>query len=100
MTRTELNRVQIYLRSTFGNPEIRLKPGRTRDGMCEVLLGEEFIATLHRDEDEGEVSFTLTMSILDIDLPELPDDTPQPVAAPAKPVAVEHKRTRKITRPQ
>ena len=97
MTRSELNRVQIYLRKTCGHPEVTLKPGRTRDGMAEVMLGDEFIGTLHRDEDEGEVSFTFTMSILEEDLPELPNMAPQPVAS-ARPVVVEQKRPRRVAK--
>ena len=30
----------------------------------EVYVAEEFIGVLHKDEDEGEVSYTLMMSIL------------------------------------
>ena len=92
MTSNELTRVQAYLRKTFGNDNLTLKPGRTRDGMAEVLLGEEFIATLHRDEDEGEVSYTLTMSILDIDLPAATE------AAPTRAPTVERKRPRRVAK--
>jgi hypothetical protein len=39
--------------------------------MVEVYLGDEFIGTLFRDEDEGEVSYAFSMAILDFDLPTL-----------------------------
>ena len=90
MTKSELQCVQSYLRQTFGNATITLKPGRTRDGMAEVFIGDEFIGTLHRDEDEGEVSYAFSMAILDVDLPAAPV---QP-AAPTTTVTVEHKRPR------
>jgi hypothetical protein len=34
-----------------------------------VLIGDEFIGTLHRDDEEGEVSYALTITILQEDLP-------------------------------
>jgi len=34
-----------------------------------VQIGEEFVGVLHRDDDEGEVSYSLLMSILEEDLP-------------------------------
>ena len=36
--------------------------------MAEVYIKNEFVGTLYRDEDEGEVSFDFNMSIIDIDL--------------------------------
>ena len=71
MTRKEIDQLQAYLRKMFSNPRIQLKPGKTKDGMLEVLVGDEFIGTIHRDEDEGEVSYAFSMAILDIDLPEV-----------------------------
>jgi hypothetical protein len=35
----------------------------------EVAIAGEFIGVLHRDEDEGEVSYALSISILEEDLP-------------------------------
>jgi hypothetical protein len=34
-----------------------------------VTVAGEFIGVLYRDEDEGEVSFSLNISILEEDLP-------------------------------
>jgi hypothetical protein len=36
-----------------------------------VRIRDEFFGTLHRDEDEGEVSFSLHISILEEDLPKV-----------------------------
>jgi hypothetical protein len=69
MTRTETLRVQRYLREQFGNENFVLKERRPADGTAEVLLGDEFIGVVYRDEDEGEVSFAFHMTILDMDLP-------------------------------
>ena len=50
----------------FGS-DFRLKLSKAKDS-AEVYLHDEFIATIYKDEDDGEISYTLTMSILDIDL--------------------------------
>ncbi|HSK39135.1 MAG TPA: DUF3126 family protein, partial [Arenibaculum sp.] len=35
----------------------------------EVRIGDEFIGVLHRDEEEGEISYSLLITILEEDLP-------------------------------
>ena len=69
MNASEIARIQAYLRKTFGNDRIAIDPPAKRGAPIEVRIGEEFIATLHRDEDEGEVSYALHMTILEEDLP-------------------------------
>nr|WP_279347252.1 DUF3126 family protein [Govania unica] len=59
--------MQKYMNDLFGTRGIRVKKGRTT-GAAEVEMKDEFIGTIYRDEDEGEVSYSFTMSILDIDL--------------------------------
>ena len=36
--------------------------------MVELLVRDEFLATITKEVDEGEVSYNLTMAILDIDI--------------------------------
>ncbi|MCH8861925.1 MAG: DUF3126 family protein [Proteobacteria bacterium] len=71
MNATEIARVQKYLRETFDNNQLKLIKRGDTDDSVEVLLGEEFIGVVYRDEDEGEVSYPFHMSILQMDLPEL-----------------------------
>ena len=73
---TEIARVRAYLRATLGNDRIHIDPPARKGGSVEVRVGDDFIGTLHKDEDEGEVSFALTISILEEDLPNV---------APARP---------------
>jgi hypothetical protein len=73
MRTTEIARVQAYLRQTFSNNRITVPPVMKADAPIEVYIGDEFIGVLHRDEDEGEVSYSLVMTILDMDLPPLPE---------------------------
>lgn len=69
MTPNEIARIQDYLRSTFGNSRIAIDLPRKRSAPIEVRIGEEFIGVLHRDDDEGEVSYSLLITILEEDLP-------------------------------
>ena len=68
MNNDEIIRVQTYLRLKFQNDMLTLKRG-VKDDMVEVYLEDEFIGTLFRDEDEGEVSYDFNMAILEFDLP-------------------------------
>lgn len=68
--RTEINKLQDYLRRKFGNQTIKLQPNMRRKEMVEVMIGDEQIGTLYKDVDEGETSYTVTISILDVDLEE------------------------------
>ena len=69
MNKSEMARLQKYLRDKFGTERIALslKPGK--DAFIEVSLGGEFIGTIYRDEEDGEVSYAFTMTILEMDLP-------------------------------
>ena len=70
MTEIEVQKLQKYLRSKFNNDNFRLVSRIKAQDSLEVYLGEEFIGTLYRDEEEGEVSYDFNMAILEIDLPE------------------------------
>lgn len=69
MNDTDVARVQAYLRATLGNDRLRIEVPKKKGATVEVFVGEDFLGTLHRDDDEGEVSFSLHISILDEDLP-------------------------------
>ena len=67
MKNEEIVSVQDYLRKKFQCPAIIVKQGAKPD-MVEVLVKEEFIGTITRDDEEGEVSYNFSMAILDFDL--------------------------------
>lgn len=69
MEAQDIGRLQHYLRGVFGNNRLSVKPPARPNAPVEVYVGEEFLGTLHRDDDEGEVSFAFTMAILEEDLP-------------------------------
>ena len=70
MEKSEIRRVEKYLRNTFrlDTIEVRARPQKTDS--AEVYIGDEFIGVMFRDDEEGEVSYAFQMAILDIDLPE------------------------------
>ncbi|WP_341992548.1 DUF3126 family protein [Azorhizobium sp. AG788] len=68
MEKTEIERVQRYLRTLFGNPQIKVTPRHKKKDSAEVYLGEEFIGVLFKDEEDDELSYNFQMAILDSDL--------------------------------
>lgn len=68
MDANERAQLQKFMRSRFKTPnlEIRARPRKTDS--AEVYIGDEFIGVISRDEDEGELSWHFTMSILEEDL--------------------------------
>ena len=80
MNHSEIARVQAHLRKLFDNNRIGVVPPAKPGQPVEVKVGEEFVGVVHRDEDEGEISFSLVVSILEEDLPPVAE-----VAAPPRP---------------
>ena len=68
MDKNELERLENYLQRTFGSKALNVKPQPKKADMAEVFLGDEFIATLYRENEDGELSYQFQMAILDIDL--------------------------------
>ena len=64
----EIMRLEAYLQTTFGNERISLKPRKTKDSV-EMLINGEFIGTIYKDDEDGELSYDLNMAILEMDLP-------------------------------
>jgi hypothetical protein len=64
----DIPKLQAYLRKTFRCDALKVVMHPRKKDMAEVSVGDEFIATLHRDEDDGEVSYQFQMAILDVDL--------------------------------
>jgi hypothetical protein len=69
MTSADIARVEAYLRTTLGGRRIHIRVPRNQSASVEVMADDEFLGTLHRDEEDGEVSFSLHITILEEDLP-------------------------------
>ena len=76
MTPSDIERVQTYLRRLFGTDQIKIVPPTRKGLSTEIAVKDEIVGTLHKDVDDGETSYSLTMTILEEDLP------PAPKAAP------------------
>lgn len=70
LDKTEIKRIEAYLREKFRLPSITVTKRPQKDNSCEVNIGDEFIGVIFKDEEDGEVSYAFQMAILDIDLPE------------------------------
>ncbi len=71
VTPNDTARVQAYLQRKFNNNLFRLVRRPQAADSVEVLLGDEFIGVVYKDDDEGELSFSFTMCMLEEDLPHL-----------------------------
>ena len=78
MQPADIARVESYLRKTVGSDRIRIVTPTSHGGSIELWAGSEFLGTVHRDDEDGEVSYSVQITILDEDLPE---------AAPQRPTA-------------
>lgn len=70
-TAEEMSTLQKYLHKKFGHSGFALKMRGKANDSAEVLLNGEFIALIYKNVEDGETSFDLTMSILDIDLEDI-----------------------------
>ena len=68
MTPDEISKVQSYLRRTLDTDVISLQAPSKLTAPIEVYAQDEFIGVLHRDEEDGEVSYDLHISVLAEDL--------------------------------
>jgi hypothetical protein len=64
----ERKRVEAYLRRRLGAKDLEVRPRPRKADSSEVYVGDEFIGILSRDDEEGELSWHFTMSILEMDL--------------------------------
>ena len=64
----EIARVQEYLRKSLSNNRVVIPAPKGADAPVEVYIADEFVGVLYKDEDEGETSYTLMMTILEMDL--------------------------------
>lgn len=77
MTPTDIARVQTYLRRLLGSDRVTLVPPARKGMSVEIAVQDEVIGTIHRDDEEGEVSYAVNIIVLEEDLP------PAPAAAAA-----------------
>lgn len=69
MTPSEITRVETYLRRVLGNARIAIPVPKRKGASVEVTIDDEFLGTIHRDDEDGEVSYAMHITILEEDLP-------------------------------
>jgi len=67
MEREEILRLEAYLKEKL-HPGLRLLARDKVNDSVEVYLGAEFLAVVYKDEDEGETSYQLMMTVLKEDI--------------------------------
>lgn len=70
LDKTELAKIERFLRRTFANTSIRVVPRPRKADSAEVFVGEEFIGVMFLDDEEGDRSYNFQMAILAEDLQE------------------------------
>ncbi|MEG9862491.1 MAG: DUF3126 family protein [Parvularculales bacterium] len=73
MNNNEILRVQTYMQNLFGCEGISVRRG-AKDDSAEVYINGEFIGTMFRDDEDGEVSYAFQMAILEFDLPVMAEE--------------------------
>lgn len=63
MDKTELRKLQAFLRESFGNDELRVGLDPKNTEAAAVQLGERKIATITVDDEDGDRSFALELKI-------------------------------------
>ncbi|MEM7619717.1 MAG: DUF3126 family protein [Pseudomonadota bacterium] len=64
----EMVKVEAYLKKLFQREGLEVRQLPNKNDTAEVYIEDEFIATLYRDEEDGELAYQFQMSILDFDL--------------------------------
>ncbi|MCB1519776.1 MAG: DUF3126 family protein [Hyphomicrobiaceae bacterium] len=68
MKKEELARLQSYLKRTLGAETLEVRAQPKKGDMAEIFIKDEFVATLYRIEEDGEIEYQLQMAILEMDL--------------------------------
>lgn len=65
---SEIADLQNYLQKKFKNPGLSVQTRERANDSLEVTLNGEFLGTIYKDQEDGEISYDFNMAILDIDL--------------------------------
>ena len=72
MTRSEIWRLEKYLRNLFRLDTISVVERPNQPDSVEMHVAGEFIGIIFKDEEDGDVSYAFQMAILEMDLPPAP----------------------------
>ena len=63
----EIKKLDAYFKRTL-NPAIVVKARPRKNESAEVYIGDEFLGVIFRDDEDGDLSYNLSMAILAEDL--------------------------------
>ena len=66
----DVPKLQKYLRKLLKSDDLRVVAHPKKKDLAELYIGEEFLAPIYREVEDGEVSYQLQMAILSEDLVE------------------------------
>ncbi|MBS0960522.1 MULTISPECIES: DUF3126 family protein [Acetobacter] len=66
---SEITRLQVALRRLLGSPGLTVNPPPRAGMSVELAVHGEVIGTIHRDDEEGEISYAVNLILLEEDLP-------------------------------
>ena len=72
MTRSEIWRLEKYLRNLFRLDTITVLERPNQPDSLEMHVSGELIGIIFKDEEDGDVSYAFQMAILEMDLPPAP----------------------------
>ena len=64
----EIRKLETYLKGLFSGSNIHVKALPRKADSAEVYVNDEFIGIISKDTEEGELSYHVTMTILEMDL--------------------------------
>lgn len=67
-TPADAQKLEKYLQSKLSNNKITLKSRAKTDDSVELLLDGEYMGTVYKDEEDGDISYNVNISVLSIDL--------------------------------
>ncbi len=69
-TKSEMKKVEKYLQNLWANTNVFVNEGQGKggDAPAELMIGGQFAGVVYKNEDEGETSYDLNMTILPEDL--------------------------------
>jgi hypothetical protein len=64
----EIKKLEIYLKNLFKGSTVSVRALPRKNDSAELYVNDEFVGTVSKDTDEGELSYHVTMTILEMDL--------------------------------
>lgn len=68
MKADEIRKLETYLKGLFKGSAIQVRALPRKADSAEVYVNDEFVGIISKDTDEGELSYHVTMTILEMDL--------------------------------